>query len=91
MQVSQARIRGHQHVAPLGRDFSAWLPIKRSSLRISEQMGNEFGAMLQYYAIAAHFSAEALPELSSHFHEQAEEESSTLCVSSSSSSAPVPV
>jgi ferritin len=41
---------------------------------ISEQIGNEFGAMLQYYAIAAHFSAEALPELSAHFHEQAEEE-----------------
>jgi ferritin len=41
---------------------------------ISEQIGNEFGAMLQYYDIAAHFSAEALPKLSAHFHEQAEEE-----------------
>ena len=41
---------------------------------ISEQIGNEFGAMLQYYAIAAHFAAEALPELSAHFYEQAEEE-----------------
>ena len=30
--------------------------------------------MLQYYAIAAHFGAEALPELSAHFHKQAEEE-----------------
>ena len=41
---------------------------------INEQIGNEFNAMLQYYAIAAHFGAEALPELSAHFHHQAEEE-----------------
>jgi ferritin len=41
---------------------------------INEQIGNEFSAMLQYYAIAAHFSAEALPELAAHFHSQAEEE-----------------
>jgi ferritin len=41
---------------------------------INEQIGQEFGAMLQYYAIAAHFGAEALPELSEHFYEQAEEE-----------------
>ena len=41
---------------------------------INEQMGNEFSAMLQYYAIAAHFGAEALPELSAHFYKQAEEE-----------------
>jgi ferritin len=41
---------------------------------INQQIGNEFSAMLQYYAIAAHFSAEALLELSAHFHKQAEEE-----------------
>jgi ferritin len=41
---------------------------------VNEQIGQEFGAMLQYYAIAAHFGAEALPELSEHFYEQAEEE-----------------
>ena len=41
---------------------------------INEQIGNEFIAMLQYYAIAAHFGAEALPELSAHFYKQAEEE-----------------
>jgi ferritin len=41
---------------------------------INEQMGNEFSAMLQYYAIAAHFGAEGLPELSAHFYKQAEEE-----------------
>jgi bacterioferritin B len=41
---------------------------------INEQMGNEFSAMLQYYAIAAHFGAEGLPELSAHFYRQAEEE-----------------
>src|SRR5258707_7258576 len=41
---------------------------------INEQIGNEFSAMLQYYAISAHFGAEALPELAAHFHKQAEEE-----------------
>jgi bacterioferritin B len=41
---------------------------------INEQIGNEFRAMLQYYAISAHFGAEALPELAVHFHKQAEEE-----------------
>src|SRR5436189_1770527 len=41
---------------------------------INEQIGYEFSAELQYYAIAAHFAAEALPQLSSHFFKQAEEE-----------------
>jgi bacterioferritin B len=41
---------------------------------INDQMGNEFSAMLQYYAIAAHFGAEGLRELSAHFYKQAEEE-----------------
>jgi bacterioferritin B len=41
---------------------------------INEQIGYEFSAMLQYYAIAAHFGTEALPELSGHFKKQAEEE-----------------
>jgi len=41
---------------------------------INEQIGNEFSAMLQYYAIGAYFGAEALPELSAHFQMQAEEE-----------------
>ena len=41
---------------------------------INEQIGNEFGASLQYVAIAAHFSADALPQLAEHFFEQAEEE-----------------
>jgi Ferritin-like domain len=56
-----------------GRDFFIWLPIKRVAA-INEQMGNEFSAMLQYYAIAAHFGAERLRELSAHFYKQAEEE-----------------
>ena len=41
---------------------------------INEQIGNEFGASLQYVAIAAHFAADALPQLSEHFFAQAEEE-----------------
>ncbi len=41
---------------------------------INEQIGNEFSAMLQYIAIAAHFEAETLPLLAAHFSRQAEEE-----------------
>jgi ferritin len=35
---------------------------------INDQMGNESSAMLQYYAIASHFGAEGLRELSAHFY-----------------------
>lgn len=41
---------------------------------LNEQVGNEFSAMLQYVAIAAHFDRETLPLLSAHFAKQAEEE-----------------
>ena len=41
---------------------------------INEQIGYEFSAELQYYAIGAHFATEALPQLSQHFFQQAEEE-----------------
>jgi len=41
---------------------------------MNRQIGHEFGAMLQYFAIAAYFDREALPELYAHFSKQAEEE-----------------
>ena len=41
---------------------------------LNEQVGNEFGAMLQYYSIAAHFERETLPMLAGHYQRQAEEE-----------------
>ncbi|MEO6847263.1 MAG: ferritin [Chthoniobacterales bacterium] len=41
---------------------------------VNEQIGYEFGAMMQYFAIAAHFEAESLPFLSKHFFNQGEEE-----------------
>ena len=41
---------------------------------INEQIGYEFSASMQYVAIAAHFSADALPQLSQHFFRQAAEE-----------------
>jgi ferritin len=41
---------------------------------INQQIGNEFGASVQYVAIAAHFDGESLPELAQHFYRQAEEE-----------------
>ena len=41
---------------------------------INEQIGHEFGAMLQYVAIATYFDGEGLPMLARHFYRQAEEE-----------------
>jgi bacterioferritin B len=41
---------------------------------LNQQIGNEFGASLQYIAIAAHFDHESLPELAAYFFRQAEEE-----------------
>lgn len=41
---------------------------------LTEQIGNEFAASLQYSAIAAYFAAESLPELSGKFMAQATEE-----------------
>lgn len=44
------------------------------SAAINQQIGNEFGASLQYVAIAAHFDHESLSELAAHYYRQAEEE-----------------
>jgi ferritin len=41
---------------------------------LSQQVGYEFGASLQYVAIAAYFDSESLPELARHYYHQAEEE-----------------
>ena len=41
---------------------------------INAQIGHEFGAMLQYVAIATYFDGEGLPMLARHFYRQAEEE-----------------
>jgi ferritin len=47
---------------------------KKINDAINQQIGNEFGASLQYVAIATHFDQEALPQLAAHFYKQAEEE-----------------
>ena len=41
---------------------------------LTEQIGHEFAAMLQYVTIATYFDAEGLPRLAQHFYRQAEEE-----------------
>lgn len=40
----------------------------------SVQVGNEFGASLQYVLVASYFDREALPQLAAKFYTQAEEE-----------------
>lgn len=47
---------------------------KKMTAAINKQIGNEFGASLQYVSIGAYFGAESLPELSKFFHAQANEE-----------------
>ncbi|MFV0415621.1 MAG: ferritin [Chthoniobacterales bacterium] len=42
--------------------------------QINTQIGNEFGASLQYTAIAAHFDSESLPQLANFFYRQSTEE-----------------
>jgi bacterioferritin B len=41
---------------------------------LNRQVGNEFGASLQYVAIASYFAVESLPELAKFFFKQSEEE-----------------
>ncbi len=41
---------------------------------LNEQVGHEFGASLQYVAIAAYFDSDNLPVLARHFYRQASEE-----------------
>ncbi len=41
---------------------------------LNEQIGREFGASIQYVAIAAYFDCEGLPSLAKHFYRQANEE-----------------
>ena len=41
---------------------------------LNKQVGNEFGASLQYTAMASHFASESLNELAVKFYQQADEE-----------------
>jgi bacterioferritin B len=47
---------------------------KKVNDAINQQIGNEFGASLQYVSIATYLSEEGLVELSSFFYKQADEE-----------------
>ena len=47
---------------------------KKMNDALNEQIGHEFGASLQYVAIATHFDREGLPGLARHFYRQANEE-----------------
>lgn len=47
---------------------------KTMNQRMNEQVGNEFGASLQYVQIATYFDGEGLPMLARHFYKQSEEE-----------------
>ena len=57
-----------------GKGTEFMLISKKVNEAINHQIGNEFGASLQYVAIASYFAAEGLLELSAFFYKQAEEE-----------------
>jgi ferritin len=50
------------------------LASKKLLAAINQQVGNEFGASLQYVSIASYFDAQALTGLAGFFYRQAEEE-----------------
>jgi ferritin len=72
MRARPAVVAGRRRV--IRGNVSVMLTSQKVIDAINEQIGYEFTASLQYYAIAAHFAAEALPQLSQHFFRQAEEE-----------------
>src|SRR5581483_4290409 len=45
--------------------------VTRFSDALHEQIANEFAASQQYVAIAVHYDAQALPQLTQHFYRQA--------------------
>jgi ferritin len=47
---------------------------KKLNAAMNRQIGNEFGASLQYVSIAAHFANEGLSVLAAKFYKQADEE-----------------
>jgi bacterioferritin B len=47
---------------------------KNMNAAINKQIGAEFGASLQYVAMASHFASENYPVLAGHFFKQADEE-----------------
>jgi ferritin len=47
---------------------------KKMNAAINQQIGNEFGASLQYVAVASHFAGEGLTALAGHFYKQSDEE-----------------
>ena len=47
---------------------------RKMNAALNQQIGNEFGASLQYVAMASHFAGEGLTELAGLFYQQAQEE-----------------
>ena len=55
---------------------------------VNEQIGYEFSASMQYYAIGAHFAAEALPQFRSIFSSRRRKRKDMRCDLSNTSSMP---
>jgi ferritin len=60
--------------APIRAEETQMLISAEMKAALTEQIGHEFAAMLQYVTIATYFESEGLPRLAQHFYRQAEEE-----------------
>jgi bacterioferritin B len=64
----------NQNATPVRAKEMQMLISAEMKAALTEQIGHEFAAMLQYVTIATYFESEGLPRLAQHFYRQAEEE-----------------
>src|SRR5829696_10468872 len=72
--TDEQRSASSQNSVPVRAKETQMLISDEMKAALTEQIGHEFGAMLQYVTIATYFDAEGLPRLAQHFYRQAEEE-----------------
>src|SRR5215213_3617867 len=63
-----------QNAVPVRAKETQMLISAEMKAALTEQIGHEFAAMLQYVTIGTYFESEGLPRLAQHFYRQAEEE-----------------
>jgi ferritin len=72
--TDEQRSASSQNAVPVRAKETQMLISDQMKAALTEQIGHEFAAMLQYVTIATYFESEGLPRLAQHFYRQAEEE-----------------
>ena len=72
--TDEQRSASSQNAVPVRAKEMQMLISDQMKAALTEQIGHEFAAMLQYVTIATYFESEGLPRLAQHFYRQAEEE-----------------